>query len=229
MLAKAMNELVKDGSVMIDAAGKGKSSLRQDFTTFKKAFGLCAADGKETDFLATAYSKAVLSDDVFPILTKEFVRSAILSTLLLLTMSPVDRSRKSSLLLLHRTVYSDTDTTAAIQGIAGSLEAIGFQEALKKSLATLKTKQDENAALRPYADKKADMERRIATLKEQLEQMNRIVPTEKEAAAKQEFERIKAMMKDKELIPDDPKPNMVQQAQAGKLTPQARKDGEPAN
>ena len=47
--------------------------------------------------------------------------------------------------------------------------------------ATLKTKQDENAALRPYADKKADMERRIATLKDQLEQMKCIVPDEKEA------------------------------------------------
>ncbi len=47
--------------------------------------------------------------------------------------------------------------------------------------ATLKAKQDENAALRPYADKKADMERRIDTLKDQLEQMKRIVPDEKEA------------------------------------------------
>jgi len=46
---------------------------------------------------------------------------------------------------------------------------------------TLKAKEDENAALRPYADKKADMERRIATLKDQLEQMKRIVPDEKEA------------------------------------------------
>lgn len=46
--------------------------------------------------------------------------------------------------------------------------------------ATLKAKQDENAALRPYADKKADMERRIATLQDQLEQMKRIVPDEKE-------------------------------------------------
>jgi type IV pilus assembly protein PilO len=45
----------------------------------------------------------------------------------------------------------------------------------------LKAKEDENAALRPYADKKADMERRIATLKDQLEQMKRIVPDEKEA------------------------------------------------
>src|SRR5512143_2356578 len=47
--------------------------------------------------------------------------------------------------------------------------------------AQLKAKQDENAALRPYADRKADMERRIATLKDQLEQMKRIVPDEKEA------------------------------------------------
>ncbi len=47
--------------------------------------------------------------------------------------------------------------------------------------AQLKAKQDENAALRPYADKKADMERKIATLKDQLEQMKRIVPDEKEA------------------------------------------------
>ena len=47
--------------------------------------------------------------------------------------------------------------------------------------AQLKAKEDENAALRPYADKKADMERRIATLKDQLEQMKRIVPDEKEA------------------------------------------------
>ena len=45
----------------------------------------------------------------------------------------------------------------------------------------VKAKEDENAALRPFADKKADMERRIATLKDQLEQMKRIVPDEKEA------------------------------------------------
>jgi type IV pilus assembly protein PilO len=47
--------------------------------------------------------------------------------------------------------------------------------------AQLKAKQDENASLRPYADKKADMERKLATLKDQLEQMKRIVPDEKEA------------------------------------------------
>ena len=48
-------------------------------------------------------------------------------------------------------------------------------------LAQLKAKQDENAALRPYADKKADMERKLASAKDQLEQMKRIVPDEKEA------------------------------------------------
>jgi type IV pilus assembly protein PilO len=47
--------------------------------------------------------------------------------------------------------------------------------------AQLKAKQDENAALRPYADKRADMERKLASLKDQLEQMKRIVPNEKEA------------------------------------------------
>lgn len=47
--------------------------------------------------------------------------------------------------------------------------------------AQLKAKQDENAALRPYADKKADMERKLASVKDQLEQMKRIVPDEKEA------------------------------------------------
>ncbi len=47
--------------------------------------------------------------------------------------------------------------------------------------AQLKAKEDENAALRPYADRKADMERRLATLKDQLAQMQRIVPDEKEA------------------------------------------------
>jgi type IV pilus assembly protein PilO len=47
--------------------------------------------------------------------------------------------------------------------------------------AQLKARQDENAALRPYADKRADMERKLASLKDQLEQMKRIVPNEKEA------------------------------------------------
>lgn len=47
--------------------------------------------------------------------------------------------------------------------------------------AQVKAKQEENAALMPYENKKADMERKIATLKDQLEQMKRIVPDEKEA------------------------------------------------
>lgn len=47
--------------------------------------------------------------------------------------------------------------------------------------AQVKAKQEENAALAPYENKKADMERKIATLKDQLEQMKRIVPDEKEA------------------------------------------------
>jgi len=56
--------------------------------------------------------------------------------------------------------------------------------------AQVKAKQEENAALMPYADRKADMERKIATLKDQLEQMKRIVPDEK--AAPQFMEMIEA-------------------------------------
>ena len=145
VVTQTLNELVKGGSVMKDGAQRGKFGMRQDFPTFKMVFGLCAADGKEIDLLATKFSKSILNDDIFPVLTKEFVRSAILSTLLLLTISPVDRAKNSSLLLLHRTVYSDSHTSAAIQGIAGSLEAIGFNEALKKSLAGLKTKQERDS------------------------------------------------------------------------------------
>ena len=142
---QALNELVKGGSIRAEGAKKGRLDLRQDFPTFKMTFSLCTAEGKEIDFLATAYSKSILSDDIFLVLTKEFVRSAILSTLLLLTMPPVDRAKDSSLLLLHRTVHSDPNTSAAIQGIAGSLEAIGFPEALKKGLAGLKTKQERDS------------------------------------------------------------------------------------
>ncbi len=68
--------------------------------------------------------------------------------------------------------------------ISGSLYYFLYKDmdaANRQLRAQLKTKQDENAALRPFADKKADMERRIATLKDQLEQMKRIVPDEKEA------------------------------------------------
>ncbi len=144
-LTQTLSGLVKGGSIRMEGARKAKCSLRQDFSTFKMAFGICAAEGKENDFLATPYSKSILSADLFPILTREFVRSAILSTLMLLTMPAVDRAKNSSLLLLHRTVYSDPYTTAAIQGIGGSLEAIGFSEALKKSLTGLKTKQEREA------------------------------------------------------------------------------------
>ncbi len=68
--------------------------------------------------------------------------------------------------------------------VTGALYWFVYQDMDTKNRAaraTLKAKEDENAALRPYADKKADMERRIATLKDQLEQMKRIVPDEKEA------------------------------------------------
>jgi len=155
-LTQALNELIKSESVRIEGGRKTKCSLRQDFPTFRMAFGLCAAEGKEVDFLATPYSKSILSDDVFPVLTREFVRSAILSTLMLLTMPPVDRAKNSSLLLLHRTVYNDPHTLAAIQGIAGSLEAIGFSEALKKSLTDLKTKQEKDAETRSKLEQLAE-------------------------------------------------------------------------
>ena len=68
--------------------------------------------------------------------------------------------------------------------VSGAMYWFVYQDLYTKNVqmkATLKAKEDENAALRPYADKKADMERRIATLKDQLEQMKRIVPDEKEA------------------------------------------------
>ena len=155
-LTKTLNELVKGGSVRAEGERKKKFSLRQDFPTFKVAFGLCAAEGKETDFLATPYSISILNDDVFQVLTKELVRSAILSSLLLLTMPPVDRAKDSSLLLLHRTVYNDPVTSTAIQGIAGSLEAIGFPEALKKGLAKAKTKQERDAETLTMQEKLAE-------------------------------------------------------------------------
>ncbi len=146
MVTQSLNELVKGGSVRVEGERKKKCGLRQDFPTFKMVFGLSAADGKEMDFLATAYAKSILSDELFPVLTREFVRSAILSTLLLLTMPPVDRAKDSSLLLLHRTVYKDPYTSSAMQGIAGSLEAIGFPGALKNGLVGLKTKTERDSA-----------------------------------------------------------------------------------
>ncbi|MGH9524359.1 MAG: type 4a pilus biogenesis protein PilO [Terriglobales bacterium] len=72
----------------------------------------------------------------------------------------------------------------ALVAISGGLYWFVYQDMdnhNRQQRATLKAKQDENDALRPYADKKADMERRIATLQDQLEQMKRIVPDEKEA------------------------------------------------
>jgi len=49
------------------------------------------------------------------------------------------------------------------------------------AMAAVTKLEKENAELRPYADRKADMERRIATLQDQLAQMRLIVPDEKEA------------------------------------------------
>ncbi len=86
-----------------------------------------------------------------------------------------------------------TELSAKIQllvvvGLAVALSAAAYwfvykdiDNANRALRAQVKAKQDENAALRPYADKKADMERKIAILKDQLEQMKRIVPDEKEA------------------------------------------------
>jgi hypothetical protein len=155
-LTKTLNELIKSGLVRLEGERKKKCSLRQDFPTFKTTFGLCAADGKDFEFLATPYSRSVLSDDVFQVLTRELVRSAILSSLLLLTMPPVDRAKNSSLLLLHKTVYNDPTTSTAIQGISGSLEAIGFPEALKKSLAGCKTKQERESETLSMLEKLAE-------------------------------------------------------------------------
>jgi type IV pilus assembly protein PilO len=77
---------------------------------------------------------------------------------------------------------------AIVLGLAVILSGAAYwfvykdMDAANRTLRTqLKAKQDENAALRPYADKKADMEAKIATLKDQLEQMKLIVPDEKEA------------------------------------------------
>ena len=87
--------------------------------------------------------------------------------------------------------FSDLSTKlqlAMVVGLAAVLSGAAYMfvykdmsNANRAERAKLKAKQDENAALRPYADKKADMERKIASLKDQLEQMKRIVPEEKEA------------------------------------------------
>jgi hypothetical protein len=155
-LTHSLNELVKSGLVQVEGERKKKCVLRHDFPTFKTVFGLCAVDGKEMDFLETPYSRSILNDDIFQVLTRELVRSAILSSLLLLTIPPVDRAKDSSLLLLHRTVYKDEVTSIAIQGIAGSLEAIGFPEALKKGLVKAKTKQERDIETLSMLEKLAD-------------------------------------------------------------------------
>jgi len=49
------------------------------------------------------------------------------------------------------------------------------------ALASLRAKQQENETLRQYEPKLAELDRRMATLRQQLEQMKRIVPDEKEA------------------------------------------------
>lgn len=77
--------------------------------------------------------------------------------------------------------------------------------------STLKAKQDENDALRPYADKKADMERRIATLQDQLEQMKRIVPDEKEAPQFMEMMQAEARRAGVEIRRYEPKPVSTQE------------------
>lgn len=155
VLAQILNALIKSGQVRVDG-GKKKCSLRQDFPTFKTAFGFCAAEGREMEFLATTYSKAILSAEVLPVLTRDLVRSAILSTLLLLTMPPVERSQNSSLLLLHGAIYKAPITSTAMQGVAGSLEAIGFPDLLKKGLEGAKTKQERESEMFSMLENLAD-------------------------------------------------------------------------
>ena len=73
-------------------------------------------------------------------------------------------------------------------GIAVALTA-GFafvqlkpmKDANKAQTTLLKAKQKENAELRPYRDKEKELELKIATLKQQLEILKKIVPDEKEA------------------------------------------------
>jgi type IV pilus assembly protein PilO len=69
----------------------------------------------------------------------------------------------------------------------------------------------ENAQLRPYADRKADMERRIATLRDQLDQMNRIVPSEKEAAQFMEMMQAEARKAGVEIRRYTPKPTATRE------------------
>ncbi len=70
----------------------------------------------------------------------------------------------------------------------------------------LDKQRKDNADLMPYADKKADMERKIATLKDQLEQMKRIVPDEKEAPQFMEMIEAEARKAGIEIRRYTPKP-----------------------
>ena len=54
-----------------------------------------------------------------------------------------------------------------------------IEEENARNAITLKAKQDENDRLRPYAARLDDLNRQIATLKDELEQMKKIVPDEK--------------------------------------------------
>ena len=54
-------------------------------------------------------------------------------------------------------------------------------DANKTSQAALDHKKSENAQLEPFVSKKAEMESTLAVLKDQLDTLNRIVPSEKEA------------------------------------------------
>jgi type IV pilus assembly protein PilO len=76
---------------------------------------------------------------------------------------------------------------ALVIGIAVALSAVfafvqlkPMTDSNKAQGALLKAKQKENAELRPYRDKEKDLELKIATLKQQLEILKKIVPDEKE-------------------------------------------------
>lgn len=77
---------------------------------------------------------------------------------------------------------------ALVLGVAVALSAVfafvqlkPMQEANKAQTKLLKAKQKENAELRPYRDKEKELELKIATLKQQLEILKKIVPDDKEA------------------------------------------------
>lgn len=68
--------------------------------------------------------------------------------------------------------------------LSGAFYYLGLQPLYQQNriaLASLKAKQEENATLKQYEPKLADLDRRMASLRQQVEQMKRIVPDEKEA------------------------------------------------